>query len=499
MTNAIFETGNSSPHHNQIFRNEAGFPDDHKFAMMTESDASEAQQLHLDDMLRDEINQLGFTISTPTSSLELLSEYREKIDDSLPNLRKEESYELDDFLSTDRMIVSPDLKLPSSTPRKIDSIGVRSLPFSLLDTEDISLEGDTDNMLTPCSGELLSSVFLHDGEIHNKKISSFFCDNQNQIHQHLLPAKFRSDNQHDIFGGFSYHSDDTKYRHTVDDQSTSCNNTTIITTPSPSSLGSATANPPTMFCLPTTNLSAFKETNQLSEALPPRDHLFDDPMTVSVDDFYSSPPSWSLSEDPLQKEKEKGDHQQDKQPRLNLFLCEEDKKPTGKNTITNTSLPPVAHTNRQEEEEEEQTFILLNSSVEARHKATVSEFTNNVMNELVLVSFSDRDRRGNRTKTPLGFRGFACRHCRGLRGGRTGRYFPSSLKTLIDPKKTLHPIHKHLIQCKFCPNYVKEHLALSFKEHMLALDEAKQMGKRQHRVQRQYFRRIWETLHPKKI
>ena len=88
MTNAIFETGNSSPHHNQIFRNEAGFPDDHKFAMMTESDASEAQQLHLDDMLRDEINQLGFTISTPTSSLELLSEYREKIDDSLPNLRK---------------------------------------------------------------------------------------------------------------------------------------------------------------------------------------------------------------------------------------------------------------------------------------------------------------------------------------------------------------------------------------------------------------------------
>lgn len=129
--NAIFETGNSCSHHNEIFTDEAGFPDD----MMMESAVGEAQQLLLlNDMLGHKINQLGYTISTPTPSFELLDEHHEKIDDSLPTpLSKEKSYEFEDFLSEDIM-----KQLPFSTPRKKDSIVVESLPFSLPDTEDVS-------------------------------------------------------------------------------------------------------------------------------------------------------------------------------------------------------------------------------------------------------------------------------------------------------------------------------------------------------------------------
>ena len=50
---------------------------------------------------------------------------------------------------------------------------------------------------------------------------------------------------------------------------------------------------------------------------------------------------------------------------------------------------------------------------------------------------TDRERGGNRKHISIGRNGLRCKHCKGVLGLRTGRYFASSLKTFSDPMKTL--------------------------------------------------------------
>lgn len=136
---------------------------------------------------------------------------------------------------------------------------------------------------------------------------------------------------------------------------------------------------------------------------------------------------------------------------------------------------------------------LLCSFIDDKHRSLVTDYTNHVINQLEVATFSERDRKGNRTKVPIHFKGMACRHCKGF-DGRTGRYFPSSLKTLADSKKTLYAIGRHLEQCKYCPNDVKTNLRDSMKYHA---KDIKEKYKRRHGSQRAYFRKIWESLHPR--
>ena len=135
---------------------------------------------------------------------------------------------------------------------------------------------------------------------------------------------------------------------------------------------------------------------------------------------------------------------------------------------------------------------LLISCIEYQHRSLVTEFTNNVVSELELATFSERDRKGNRTKIPIGFKGMACRHCKG-NVGKTGRYFPSSIKTLADSKKTLFAINRHLAKCSHCPEEIKENIRRSFKSHIKDLNEK---SKKRHGSQRAYFRKIWDSMHP---
>lgn len=134
--------------------------------------------------------------------------------------------------------------------------------------------------------------------------------------------------------------------------------------------------------------------------------------------------------------------------------------------------------------------MLISTLLDSADRNLVSDFTNAVVNEMQVTSFSNRDRKGKRSSFPNGYAGMACRHCDG-KIGRTGRYFPSSVKTISDSKKSLYAMHKHLSSCTKCSDDVKLTLEDLFNKHT----ESRKRNRRQG-TQRAYFRKIWHALHP---
>jgi hypothetical protein len=101
--------------------------------------------------------------------------------------------------------------------------------------------------------------------------------------------------------------------------------------------------------------------------------------------------------------------------------------------------------------------------------------------------FTEADRLGKRKGLPPGFPGLACRHCFG--GYGSGRFFPSSIKTLSDTSKTLNVLHNHMMRCRRCPPEIREILSAHRKTH----DE--QRAKMKFGSQKAFFARIWDRLH----
>jgi hypothetical protein len=133
---------------------------------------------------------------------------------------------------------------------------------------------------------------------------------------------------------------------------------------------------------------------------------------------------------------------------------------------------------------------LVSTLLESSDRTLVSDFTNAIVNEMQVTSFNSRDRKGKRSSFPSGYAGMSCRHCDG-KVGRTGRYFPSSVKTISDSKKSLYAMYKHLSKCSQCPDDVKLTLGILFQKHT----ESRKRNRRQG-TQRAYFRKIWLALHP---
>lgn len=123
-------------------------------------------------------------------------------------------------------------------------------------------------------------------------------------------------------------------------------------------------------------------------------------------------------------------------------------------------------------------------------KYITTRFTHAVIEHLDFIYFEEPDRRSHRTHLPIGFRGIGCRYCNAS-PGKSGRFFPSSLKTLSDTNKTLFTLHRHFIKCKATPGAVK----LNLDE--LRMDHSKERKMRSHHgSQRTFFRRIWGFLCP---
>ena len=108
-----------------------------------------------------------------------------------------------------------------------------------------------------------------------------------------------------------------------------------------------------------------------------------------------------------------------------------------------------------------------------------------LMSQVESCHFSEVDRFVARSKGPVGYPGFQCRHCKGHAG--LGKYFPVSAKTL-STNSTSQNIHAHLLKCRKCPEHVKEKL--------VALKVEKGRSPRLEPGWRKiFFDKVWARLH----
>jgi hypothetical protein len=120
-------------------------------------------------------------------------------------------------------------------------------------------------------------------------------------------------------------------------------------------------------------------------------------------------------------------------------------------------------------------------------KSYATAFSYHLISQMQPCVFTEADRLGKRKGLPPGFPGLACRHCFG--GYGSGRFFPSSIKTLSDTSKTLNVLYNHMMRCRKCPPEVRETLERLRDSHE---DERAKM---KFGSQKAFFGRVWDRLH----
>lgn len=118
-------------------------------------------------------------------------------------------------------------------------------------------------------------------------------------------------------------------------------------------------------------------------------------------------------------------------------------------------------------------------------KEMIPPYVHFLMTQVEKCHFTEADRFVARSKGPVGYPGFQCRHCNGHAG--LGKYFPSSSKSL-STNSTSQNIHAHLLKCRKCPEHVKDEL-LQLK---IEKSRAPRLEPGWRKV---FFDKIWERLH----
>lgn len=125
--------------------------------------------------------------------------------------------------------------------------------------------------------------------------------------------------------------------------------------------------------------------------------------------------------------------------------------------------------------------------VTASDEATSTPFSFLLLSQMQPCVFTEADRLGKRKGLPTGFAGLACRYCFG--GYGSGRFFPSSIKTLSDTSKTLNVLHNHMSRCRKVPKDVFATLEAARLTH----DDDR--AKMKFGSQKAFFGKIWTRLH----
>eukprot|EP00543_Licmophora_paradoxa_P007860 CAMPEP_0202444878 /NCGR_PEP_ID=MMETSP1360-20130828/3803_1 /ASSEMBLY_ACC=CAM_ASM_000848 /TAXON_ID=515479 /ORGANISM="Licmophora paradoxa, Strain CCMP2313" /LENGTH=737 /DNA_ID=CAMNT_0049060971 /DNA_START=31 /DNA_END=2244 /DNA_ORIENTATION=+ len=120
-------------------------------------------------------------------------------------------------------------------------------------------------------------------------------------------------------------------------------------------------------------------------------------------------------------------------------------------------------------------------------KPYATAFSFHLLSQMQPCEFTEADRLGKRKGLPAGFAGLACRHCFG--GYGSGRFFPSSIKTLSDTSKTLNVLFNHMMRCRKCPQEVRDTLDKLRSHH----DDER--AKMKFGSQKAFFAKIWARLH----
>lgn len=108
-----------------------------------------------------------------------------------------------------------------------------------------------------------------------------------------------------------------------------------------------------------------------------------------------------------------------------------------------------------------------------------------LMRQVESCHFTEADRFVARSKGPVGYPGFQCRHCKGHAG--LGKYFPVTSKSLAT-NSTSQNIHAHLLKCRKTPSDIKAQL--------VALKEEKTRAPRLEPGWRKvFFDQVWTRLH----
>jgi hypothetical protein len=108
-----------------------------------------------------------------------------------------------------------------------------------------------------------------------------------------------------------------------------------------------------------------------------------------------------------------------------------------------------------------------------------------LMRQVESCSFTEADRFVARSKGPVGYPGFQCRHCNGHAG--LGKYFPVSAKSL-STNSTSQNIHAHLLKCRKCPDAVKDRLV------QLKLEKSRS-PRMEPGWRKIFFDKVWGRLH----
>ena len=124
-----------------------------------------------------------------------------------------------------------------------------------------------------------------------------------------------------------------------------------------------------------------------------------------------------------------------------------------------------------------------------RTDATLAtKFSFAVLAQFCPCAFRATDRQGKRRGLAFGFPGLQCRHCFGA-DRKGGRFFPSTIKTMADTKKTLVSIKNHLMKCSKCPDPIKE------KINELEVTHEEERRAQKYGSQKAFFSNIWGRLH----
>jgi hypothetical protein len=115
----------------------------------------------------------------------------------------------------------------------------------------------------------------------------------------------------------------------------------------------------------------------------------------------------------------------------------------------------------------------------------IPPYVYDLMRQVEPCLFTESDRFVARSKGPVGYPGFQCRHCTGHAG--LGKYFPVSSKSL-STNSTSQNIHAHMLKCRKCPDVIKDRLV------QLKIEKAR-AARLEPGWRKVFFDKVWQRLH----
>ena len=169
--------------------------------------------------------------------------------------------------------------------------------------------------------------------------------------------------------------------------------------------------------------------------------------------------------------------------KVSAFAAAATSKGSTKQDRQKPQLPPMTVEERHKQEAHLQSmagYLVNPSDVDM-----IPPYVYSLMQQVEPCLFTEADRFVARSKGPVGYPGFQCRHCNGHAG--LGKYFPVSSKS-FSTNSTSQNIHAHMLKCRKCPEVVKEQLI------QLKIEKSR-AARLEPGWRKVFFDKVWHRLH----